>query len=96
MKPFAISLLLTLVAAGTLRAAAAPTAGTHHSGQMVVVDPAAGTLRFEEMLAWTGPSDRRRRPHGPAHARDRPGGFVTVTTGGDDTALALEVMRPER
>ena len=55
MKPFAISLLLTLVAAGTLRATAAPTAGTRHSGQMVVVDPAAGTLRFEEMLAWTGP-----------------------------------------
>jgi len=22
---------------------------------MVVVDPGAGTLRFEEMLAWTGP-----------------------------------------
>ena len=96
MKPFAISLLLTLVAAGTLRAAAALTAGTHHSGPDGGRRPRRRNAAVRRNARVDGTGDRRRRPHGPPHARDRPGGFVTVTTGGDDTALALEVMRPER
>ena len=120
-----IALLLTLAVAGTLRAAA-PTSGTRHSGQVVAVDSAAGTLRFGEMLGWTGPGtgivdrtvrltpatdvrlveraatlDPERWPNAWEEHRIgldalRPGDFVTVTTGGDDTAVALEVMRPER
>jgi hypothetical protein len=29
---------------------------TRHSGRVLAVDPAAGTLRIEEMRAWTGPN----------------------------------------
>ena len=29
--------------------------GIRHSGRVLAVDPAAGTLRIEEMRAWTGP-----------------------------------------
>jgi hypothetical protein len=124
MKQIAIALLLALTAAASPSGALA--AESRHSGQVVAVDPSAGTVRFQEMIAWTGPNtgivERTVRltpatevqlvqrattidaaPWPNAWEEHRisldalhPGDFVTVTTRGTDTAVALEVVRPEQ
>jgi hypothetical protein len=47
-----------LILSAVLLAAIAPAsalAEERHSGRVVAVDPGAGTVRIEEMLAWKGP-----------------------------------------
>lgn len=52
MKRIALMLALVLALA---TAAAAGAAERRHSGRVVAVDRAAGTLRIEEMQSWNGP-----------------------------------------
>jgi hypothetical protein len=50
-------LMVLLALAATVAVPAAGLADeARHSGLVVAVDPAANTLRLEEMLAWTGPT----------------------------------------
>jgi hypothetical protein len=47
-----LALLLLAAVAPTVASAAA----ARHSGRVLAVDPGAGTVRIEEMVAWTGPN----------------------------------------
>jgi hypothetical protein len=51
MKRFALALVLVL-------AAAVATAAERHSGRVVAVDPAAGTLRLDELVEGVGTETR--------------------------------------
>ena len=51
MKRFALALILVLTAASAL-------AAERHSGRVVAVDPAAGTLRIEELVEGVGAETR--------------------------------------
>jgi hypothetical protein len=50
-----VALVLGLLTMAALTAGGAGAAESRHSGRIVAVDPAAGTLRVQEMVAWTGP-----------------------------------------
>jgi hypothetical protein len=54
MKRFALALILLAVAA----APSLPAAAERHSGRVVAVDPAAGTLRMEELVEGVGTETR--------------------------------------
>jgi len=54
MKRFALALILVLTAAAPLTTIAAE----RHSGRVVAVDPAAGTLRIEELVEGVGTQTR--------------------------------------
>jgi hypothetical protein len=51
-----LAVLLVGCALVTAAPALAGAGDTRHSGRVLAVDPAAGTLRIEEMRAWTGPN----------------------------------------
>jgi hypothetical protein len=57
MKRVAV-LLVVGVAMGIGTARPASAADTRHSGRVVAIDPAAGTLRLEELTASRGPEPR--------------------------------------
>jgi hypothetical protein len=54
MKRLAV-LVLACVATSAGWTTSVHAGDTRHSGRVVAIDPAAGTLRIEEMRAWTGP-----------------------------------------
>jgi hypothetical protein len=54
MKRLAVLMLGCVLV--TAAPALAGAGDTRHSGRVLAVDPAAGTLRIEEMRAWTGPN----------------------------------------
>ena len=51
-----LAVLMVGCALVTAVPALAGAGDTRHSGRVLAVDPAAGTLRIEEMRAWTGPN----------------------------------------
>jgi hypothetical protein len=50
-----VVVLMLILALATVAAMPAGAGEVRHSGRVIAVDPAAGTLRVEEMKAWKGP-----------------------------------------
>ena len=50
-----VAVLMLILALATTAAIPAGAGEVRHSGRVIAVDATAGTLRVEEMKAWTGP-----------------------------------------
>src|ERR671918_76385 len=54
MKP-GVMLVLAVAFLSLAMPGIAPAAEARHSGRVMAVDPGAGTVRIQEVVAWTGP-----------------------------------------